>query len=774
MRLIGYACRNASPPLQQTYLPLGPTTVLLGPNDAGKSSLLRSIVRDLAGGVAREHVRGTAGVFFLDLTRDELASVIQHARGEGPLSEGLLVDGPDPVRRPWSASDLELAEVYFPNQYDRDVVDTTAELLEHRRDGCEETAVEAIADALRDSGLVAVESAGVDGAMKRPLWNVYWCLPPRPELDARLREALAAAGVKPRGDGPRRGQRGVYEALYGSPHHLTIEDAPVPIVVLGTTRIDEMPRGFAVPSSFDALRGATAASVTDFVNVALRGLDDARRDEPFEPHEERAREAPAAWLVGTGEEARLSPLVGEACAFVAAAANRLLPSFVTSEYTVDVRPPDLVDLGAAHPIDIVLKRNGSHDRAFPAESLADGFVLWVQLAILDALEELGRVGSVLWDVAREEYLEQQAWPGVPLNELDDDNPGDVIVGDYHPFGFALEELAELRSGRKQWISDALERRMEELAPHEWTGSPARDRRFFVIDEPERHLHPRLQRAAASWLAITADTRKAPLLIATHAPMFLNLPSDSARHVRVERAADGAITRAFEPSDTAQLDDAAELMGYDRGELLTNVMVWLVVEGETDVAVLKTLFGPMLHRGGIAVVPIGGTAKWRAVVDSDALWRFTSAPVAVLFDGVPTAKVEELASLDADALEALTRSRGEPDGVRDIARVIAAALRQERIVHPLPSDPDDILGHLDDAAVRSVFERYPGHAAAEAAWQRHKKGSRDRFLKERYSLEKRADAFRRIAEQMLATALDAPDLRAAVERCTEIGREAATA
>src|SRR5947208_2820106 len=50
MRLIGYACSGPEPPLLDVYVPLAPLTVLLGPNDAGKSSLLRAVERDLEGG----------------------------------------------------------------------------------------------------------------------------------------------------------------------------------------------------------------------------------------------------------------------------------------------------------------------------------------------------------------------------------------------------------------------------------------------------------------------------------------------------------------------------------------------------------------------------------------------------------------------------------------------------------------------------------------------------------------------------------------------------
>ena len=98
------------------------------------------------------------------------------------------------------------------------------------------------------------------------------------------------------------------------------------------------------------------------------------------------------------------------------------------------------------------------------------------------------------------------------------------------------------------------------------------------------------------------------------------------------------------------------LGFDRGELLTLVNLWLVVEGTTDKAVLDTLFTKKLHSAGIKVVPIHGVAKWKAVLDSEALWQFTTASVAVMFDGVPAERVAEMSEMTPDELLAISKSR----------------------------------------------------------------------------------------------------------------------
>lgn len=83
MTLVGYSCRHSEPPLRQVYLPLEPLTVLLGRSDAGKSTLLRAVARDLAGGHYAAHdeeaMKYVGGVFFAAVTDPELRDLIADA-----------------------------------------------------------------------------------------------------------------------------------------------------------------------------------------------------------------------------------------------------------------------------------------------------------------------------------------------------------------------------------------------------------------------------------------------------------------------------------------------------------------------------------------------------------------------------------------------------------------------------------------------------------------------------------------------------------------------
>src|SRR4051794_22750170 len=53
MKLIGYTVRRRSAGIFDVHVPLNDLTVLLGANDAGKSTILRALHEDLGGGPER-------------------------------------------------------------------------------------------------------------------------------------------------------------------------------------------------------------------------------------------------------------------------------------------------------------------------------------------------------------------------------------------------------------------------------------------------------------------------------------------------------------------------------------------------------------------------------------------------------------------------------------------------------------------------------------------------------------------------------------------------
>ncbi|MCE4554249.1 ATP-dependent nuclease [Roseateles cellulosilyticus] len=106
----------------------------------------------------------------------------------------------------------------------------------------------------------------------------------------------------------------------------------------------------------------------------------------------------------------------------------------------------------------------------------------------------------------------------------------------------------------------------------WVES-CKDDSVCVIDEPERHLHPLLQRALIAELAVLSSRKRLQLIIATHSPSFLNHRA-WGRDVAVFHLLGGHIVR--EPDITAILDQ----LGCVASDLCqSNGVVW--VEGPSD-------------------------------------------------------------------------------------------------------------------------------------------------------------------------------------------------
>jgi hypothetical protein len=445
---------------------------------------------------------------------------------------------------------------------------------------------------------------------------------------------------------------------------------------------------------------------------------------------------------------------------------------VSGTYQVQIELNALDTWFSGAPFDVRLRRRdpGALIIDFPVERCADGHRLWLQLALLDALEHVGLITRAIWEsanelleierdrqtIAHEDTTEIEEWED-QQSELD--RRLQSLLADFAD--------SEYRDG---WPDGELGELLKRPRKDDWSRGGPRDRRFFLVDEPERHLHPRLQRAAAAWLAGTTSERQAPCLLATHSAPFLGLAADAASYVLVTRDGDTATLQPVDPGELSQLDQIAKVMGFDRGELLTLVNVWLVVEGETDKAVLDTLFASELHEAGIEVLPMHGVAKWQAVLEADALWRFTTAQVTVMFDNLPSERVIEMREMNPKELEALARGGKEPEEVKLMARLLKSAKAHGKTVEPIENGLPDMLSHLDDSILRETYPDYPGHEAAQAAWEKHHKGTRDKFMKDRYGIEKTPGAFRAVASTMAERAIKPASLADVIRRCRECTKD----
>ncbi|UTI66145.1 AAA family ATPase [Paraconexibacter antarcticus] len=526
-------------------------TVLLGPNDSGKSTILRAIVRDLAGGhFGADAERNTliGGVFYVEVSDEDLNAVIREGsqwRRRGGHGEVRSAQRPPWESGLWSVKDED---------------DLTRErlldLLGQR--ATNDTAVrDRIVARLSTSRILAIECAGRnDGGLR--VWNAYWCLPNLDELDHDDSAAVNASDVQPY---KRRREKeagglsaigvGTYRVFHGTPSHLYVPGAPVAIASLGALSSVGMPSGLVAPADFAELRDAVSTSSTAMINMMVRGIDDASRDDEFDAQEEAGRAAPRAWLNERDGWVGLSDEAIAAADFVSRAATRLLPSFLADRYRIEVVIADVDEWFAADPLRVMMRPPSPVGliEDFPIEDVADGYRVWVQLALLNALEDASRVTRLLGEVAGDVY-DQHIEASHAYQEgrgEDGDAANEAARDSERRFDAVVNELKALEASTGDgWVSGDLEHALQDVPGDDWTRRGSRDRRLLVVDEPERHLQPRLQREAAKWLGELAARRHAPLLVATHSSAFLTLPGDSATYVSVHRSAEVLRVGSFDP------------------------------------------------------------------------------------------------------------------------------------------------------------------------------------------------------------------------------------
>jgi hypothetical protein len=703
VRLIGYEFADADGPVAGGYLHLGSVTVLIGANDVGKSRLLRTIAQgatSLDALLSNDAFRGNHR-FFVKLHPDDALQLLTltYQRHISQLRDAGLNEEAD--------AEAEGEELPWLSYLPADARDL------HPRSST--FTFEALAD------WCGKPQGGAPGLL------VSWCRVPKPlarDINFNVDDRAVLMGT------------------------LDVPILPVPVQLpvtepawLREQMADALSEWLAhvhwavrTQPQLEAL-----GQFTDDEDAAYAWIDVA---ESFARAVERRPPRRDVWTIEDADERTVAyrPLARTACAFVSDIATKLSPAFVHGRYELQVAPVPVLDWDDRSPVTISLvARDGSG--VFDARDVADGLRLWIEMALLEAADAMRRVELNLRNAllqiehardaaavgaAAEAYLEQLA--EATQNPIDP------------PFERSLGAALALAPGLDSPMRDD-EASAEDIARRVSAARP----RLYLLDEPERHLNPRLQRAAAQWLVDLLETRGSQGLIATHAHAFLSVGSGPS-FVEVRREGGKSQLAPFEAHELTAYSEIAKDIGWDRGELLTSVRVLAFVEGQHDRAVLEELFNLPFHHAGVVLVPIAGVGRHPQIVEHDVLIRFTRATIAVVFDKLER---ETIARMQTDENFRQESLRSRQTELQAMASLLHRAAENQRDVHPMALPVPDIFDALDEDVLRDQFPDFPGHESGNAAWEREKAKipNRKLFYQERYGVPNAIDTYRKVAALM---------------------------
>lgn len=158
--------------------------------------------------------------------------------------------------------------------------------------------------------------------------------------------------------------------------------------------------------------------------------------------------------------------------------------------------------------------------------------------------------------------------------------------------------------------------------------------FLVLDEPEAHLHRSAEAHMAVGLERWATALGAHVVVASHSPELLDLPTSRLLHI--SRDLDASVSRVQPLAQPTKYNMAQ--FGLEPSDLLRRQRVFLLVEGAHDEIVLQELIGEELRSARVDIIPLRGAKQLPATVDSQFLFDYTDAHVVVLLDAIDAGDV----------------------------------------------------------------------------------------------------------------------------------------
>ena len=147
--------------------------------------------------------------------------------------------------------------------------------------------------------------------------------------------------------------------------------------------------------------------------------------------------------------------------------------------------------------------------------------------------------------------------------------------------------------------------------------------WVVIDEPEAGLHRTAEAELAKTLSSPSWNKGSVVVVATHSPEFLELPNAHILHI------DNGNVRELTDIDREDLIT----LGLRPADLLTQIRVFLLVEGEHERIIFENIFREEFRRAGCRVVVARGGRNMKDVFESQMIFNFTDATIISLLDNI---------------------------------------------------------------------------------------------------------------------------------------------
>ena len=160
-------------------------------------------------------------------------------------------------------------------------------------------------------------------------------------------------------------------------------------------------------------------------------------------------------------------------------------------------------------------------------------------------------------------------------------------------------------------------------------------RLIILDEPETALHRSAEAFMADGLLKWAAQLNAHVIVASHSPELLDLPSANVLSVMREPNG-GSLVKPLVPAK-----ETMARFGLLPSDLLRRQRVFLLVEGAHDEIVIEGLIGEDLRNLWVDILPLRGASQLPATVDSQFLFDFTDAHIIALVDALDATRVAEV-------------------------------------------------------------------------------------------------------------------------------------